>query len=125
MIICWFNNNTGVLDGIDVGRVGRTQLSSAEYRCIGDATAARRNVRRHVMDVADVIFAVFVHVVAVHATMHLMRVRQMLVDAIEAVQLEDMVGLSAHAIAVLVWRCVQNDAIRTRAIGVSCRRCRC
>lgn len=75
VIICWFNNNTGVLDGIDVGAIVRTELGAAENGRTRDATAAvRGHMRRHMMEIADVILTVFVHVVGVHTIVQLMRV---------------------------------------------------
>lgn len=109
--------NTGtILNGIEVGRIIRI----AVYRRICDAAAVCCNMRRHVIDVAIVAFAVLVHVVVSLTVVHLMVIGQMfaVADATEAIQFENTMGLSTHAIAVLAWR---NVRIRS-AICVSCRR---
>lgn len=119
VIIGWFNNNTGVLNGFNVGAIVRTELSAA--KCVRDATAVCCNVRRHMMNVANMIFTVFVHIVAVHTVMQLMRISYIvpIADATETIQFENMVLLPIHAIAVFIWRNIRIDTIRSDIVCIT------
>lgn len=123
VIICWFNNNTGVLNGIDIGTIARTQFGTVQYCCIRNAAAVGGDMCGHMMEITKMVFTVFVHVVIVHAIVQLMRCILSLSNAIEAIQRENVLRLSIHAIAVFIWRNIWIDTVRPAIVCVSCRRC--
>lgn len=122
VIICWFNNNTGVLNGIDIGTIARTQFGTGQNCCIRNAIAVGGNMCGHMMEIAKMVFTVFVHVVTVHAIVPLMCCAL----PIEGIQIENVANMSIHAIAVFIWRNIWiDDTIRPDVVCVSCRRHGC